>query len=338
MQRWRATVARRGLLTWLAYALLSLGAAQPSWGQATQATQSAGETRLVSGRFTFVATPRDERLAHSLMASALAQDTFPGLPRPRDSVLIAIASDAAQFRALVGGGAPEWGAAIAIPDERRIVMQGSSAGSDAGEPRGVLRHELAHLALHEAMGRLPPRWFDEGYASMSAGEWTRESAFETSLRLVWHTLPTRDSLEAGFYGGASRAEWSYAVARRVVAELAAIDEQNGLRNFFVDWKSSGSFEVGIRQAFGMTGQQFDDRWRSRTRRQYGGIAFVANLSLVVGLFGLLLGPLFYMRRKRDRRKLEAMRAADAAQEQALRESALEALLATETDEIATGPL
>ena len=52
-----------------------------------------------------------------------------------------------------------------------------------------------------------------------------------------------------------------------------------------------------------------------------GVGFVVG-----GIFGLLLGPLFYMRRKRDRRKLEAMRAADAVQEAALRESALTALL------------
>jgi hypothetical protein len=37
-------------------------------------------------------------------------------------------------------------------------------------------------------------------------------------------------------------------------------------------------------------------------------------------------PLFIIRRRRDRRKLEAMRAADALQEAAARESALQAIL------------
>jgi hypothetical protein len=293
--------------------------------------------RIDSGRFTLVADASDERLARSLLATAIAQDTFPGLPRPRDHVLIAIARDQARFRALVGPNAPEWGAAIAIPDERRIVMQGSRAGSDAGDPRSVLRHELAHLALHEAMGPLPPRWFDEGYASVSAGEWDREQAFETSIGLVWHALPSRDSLDAGFMAGASRASWSYAVAHRVVAELQSLDTQNGLKNFFAEWKASGSFEIGLRRAFGLTGAQFDAYWQRQTRRQYGALAFVTNLSLVGGLFGLLLGPLFWMRRRRDRRKLEAMRAADAAQERALRESALEALLSAAEESPAESP-
>lgn len=283
--------------------------------------------RVEKGRFTIVADPRDERLARTLLEASLARDTFPGLPRPREPVEIAIASDDAQFRRLVGAGAPEWGSAIAIPAERRIVMQGNRAGSDAGDPLVVLRHELAHLALHEAMGDLPPRWFDEGYASVAAGEWNRETAFETSIGLVLRTLPSRDTLEAGFYAGASRAEWSYAVAHRIVDEMTGLDPVNGLDNFFAYWKEAGSFEVALRRAYGMTGVQFDKHWQQRTRKRYGMLALVANLSVVGGIFGLLLGPLFWMRRRRDRRKLEAMRAADAAQEQALRESALEALLA-----------
>ncbi len=257
----------------------------------------------------------------------MANDSFPGLPRPRESVRIDIAPDAARFRALVGPTAPEWGAAIAIPDQRRIVMQGGRSGSDAGDPVVVLRHELAHLALHEAMGALPPRWFDEGYASLTAGEWHRETAFETSIGLLWHSLPSREALEAGFFAGSSRAEWSYAVAYRVVNELAALDPKNGLANFFSEWKATGSLEAGIRRAFGMTGEQFDRHWQKRTRQRYGALAFVANLSLVAGMFGLLLGPLFWMRKRRDRRKLEAMRAADAVQERVLMESALTALLA-----------
>ncbi len=298
-----------------------------SHATAQDATAATADLRLAAGRFTVVATPRDARLAQTLLSAAVAQDTFPGLPRPQAAVLVSIAANARQFREWAGAGAPEWGAAVAIPSERRIVMQGSRAGSDAGDPPRVLRHELAHLALHEHMGTMPPRWFDEGYASYAAGEWNRESAFETSVGLIWQTLPSRDTLEAGFSAGASRAEWSYALAQRIVVEMAALDPRNGLRNFFADWKASGSMETGLRQAFGMTGVAFDRHWQAKTRQRYGALGLVTNLSMVGGLFGVLLGPVFWSRRRRDRRKLEAMRAAEAAQERVLRESALEALLA-----------
>src|SRR5215203_3463973 len=53
--------------------------------------------QLDSGRFTVLADTRDERLARALLQSALQRDTFPGLPRPRDSVEIVIARDANEF-------------------------------------------------------------------------------------------------------------------------------------------------------------------------------------------------------------------------------------------------
>ena len=294
---------------------------------ATAQVTPSPAVRLDAGRFTVVAESRDQRLARSLLAAAQAIDTFPGLPRPREHVLIAIAPDAQRFRAWVGPNTPEWGAAIAIPDEHRIVMQGSAAPSDAGDPLVVLRHELAHLALHETMGPLPSRWFDEGYASFAAGEWSREEALETSFGLVWRTLPSRDSLESGFSLGTSRAQFSYAISQRVVAELAALDPENGLRNFFAYWKESGSFEVAVRRAYGLTSAQFDQYWQQRTRRQFGVLSVAANLSLISGVFGLLLGPLFYLRRQRYKKKLDAMREADAAQDRERAASALQALLA-----------
>ncbi len=289
-------------------------------------TRDSAHVRLDAGRFTVVADRRDEKLARALLASAQDRDSFPGLPRPVAAVLIGIAPDAATFRRWIGPTAPEWGAAVAFPDQQRIVVQGRSAASDAGDPRVVLRHELAHLALHEYLGRLPSRWFDEGYASVAAGEWSRETAFETSVGLVWRTMPSLDALEEGFSAGASQAEWSYAIAHRVVAEMQALDRARGLTNFFRHWKASGSMEKGLREAFGITGEQFEKHWQRQTRRRYGALALVTNLSVTVGLFSLILGPLFIQRRRRDRRRLDAMRAADAAQELAAFESALQAIL------------
>jgi hypothetical protein len=56
------------------------------------------------------------------------------------------------------------------------------------------------------------------------------------------------------------------------------------------------------------------------------LSLVTNVSAVFGLFGVLLLPLYLSKRRRDRRKLDAMRAADQAQEAASRASALQALL------------
>ena len=109
--RWRAALVAIAL--WLAPAVAS--------------AQDA--LRFDRGRFTVLAYPSDRQLGQSLLAAATAHDTFPGLPRPRQQVVIAVAPDRARFRAWIGPNAPEWGAAVAFPESRRIVMQASTTRS-----------------------------------------------------------------------------------------------------------------------------------------------------------------------------------------------------------------
>ena len=234
------------------------------------------------------------------------------MPRPAQRVVIAIAPDRRRFREWVGEASPEWGAAVAFPLSRRIVLQGQRAGSDAGDPLNALRHELAHLALHEYLGDLPPRWFDEGYASYAAGEWGRQEVLMTNMALAFKGMPTLDELEASFAGGASAAQSAYALAYRAVAELAQTNGSGGLTLFLRYWRESRSFERAMRRAYGMTSADFERRWRQRTRRQYGALALVSNLSLAGLLVLFILLPLYLARRRRDLQRLQRMREADAA--------------------------
>jgi hypothetical protein len=287
-----------------------------------------GASELVASRFTVVAFPSEARLARSLLDAAVSNDTFPGLPRPSAAVRILLAPDDDRFREWVGPLAPEWGAAIAFPERQLIVMQGTNAGADAGDPLVTLRHELAHLVLHEMLGPAVPRWFDEGYASYSAGEWGREELFATSIGLVWRGVPTLAGLDSGFYAGAGRAERSYAIAHRAVAELASIDPDKGLTLLFSHWRQEETFERALRRAHGLSGTEFEKLYRSRVRRQFGALALAADVTILSAFLVFLLGPLWYRRRARQRARLERLRAADLAQEARERESALTALLGT----------
>jgi hypothetical protein len=297
------------------------------------AAQDDAPRRLDVGRFTAVFFPQDEVLARSLLTGAARTDSFPWLPRPRQRVLLAIAPDAAHFRAWAGPHAPEWGAAIAFPESRRIVMQGRAAGSDAGDPAEVFRHELAHLALHERLGDRPPRWFDEGYASVAAREWRREDVLATNVALALRGPPSLDQLEASFGEGSVAAQSAYALSYRAVTELASLDPERGLTLFFDYWTRNPSLDVAVRRAFGVTLAGFEREFQTRTQRRYGGLALFADLSLVLFVLSLLMLPFILARRVRDRRRLAALIAADAAAERAEQESALRALL----DQVAGPP-
>jgi hypothetical protein len=318
MARCRASVL--GLLT---------GAALPAVSQSIP----AAPLRLDSGRATVVYYPADARLANTIAARVANADSFPGLPRPRAHVLIAIAPDRQHFREWVGPTAPEWGAAVASPESNRIVLQGSSAASDAGDPVETLRHELAHLALHEALGDLAPRWFDEGYASVAAHEWRREDAVAANLGLAWRGMPTLDVLEQEFEGGSTRAEEAYALAYRAVADLGDLGGAQGLAPLFANWKRTRSLDRAVRLTYGITLTEFEQRWRDRTRRRYGGLALMGDLALTGVLIAFLVLPLYLARRRRDRRRLIAMVAADQAAEAAAAKNPIADLLG----EVPPGP-
>ncbi len=288
--------------------------------------------RTVRGRIVVESAPSDTIMARALAEASIATDTFPGLPRPREQVLVQLAPNEAAFRALTSG-APEWGAAIALPRERRIVMQGRFGSSEAGDPVVVLRHELAHLALHEFMGELPPRWFDEGYAAVAAREWDRENVLATNVALALRGTPTLAELEEWFYAGSNRAQAAYALAWRAVADLSALDPARGLSGFFVAWKETGSMSRAVRRAYGITVERFEERWQSRTRRVYGGLALFTDLTLAMVVTAALVLPLCVVRRRRDRERLTAMRAADEAAEREVVEGALAAMLAAPPEAI-----
>ncbi|MDB4881695.1 MAG: hypothetical protein JWL95_461 [Gemmatimonadetes bacterium] len=312
---------------WLRRASASLAiVTQLATHAARAAAQDDAPRRIDVGRFTAVYFPQDDRLARALLERAARTDSFPWLPRPTQHVLIAIAPDARHFRAWAGSTAPEWGAALAFPASRRVLLQGRSAGSDAGDPAETLRHELAHLALHERLGDRPSRWFDEGYASVAAREWRREDVLAANVALAVRGTPSFDQLEESFVGGSSAAQAAYALSFRAVTELASLDPDRGLTLFFRYWENGRSMDSAIRQAFGITLAGFEKEFQQRTRRRYGALALFADLSLVFLVMSLLILPFFVARRARDRRKLRAMLAADAAAEEAERASILAMLL------------
>jgi hypothetical protein len=312
---------RRRRLSLALAALLGIAGAT-----AAEAQLPLGLQRYDEGRFTVGAAPHDAVLARSLLTSAVSRDSFPWLPRPSARVLILIAPDRRRFAELIGPHAPEYGAAIAIPAEQRIVMQGSRAGSDAGDPRVVLRHELAHLALHEAMGDVPSRWFDEGYASFAAGEWGREEVIATNVALAWKGVPSLEALDSAFYGGAARASGAYALAHRAVVELAALDRDRGLTLFFRYWRDSRDLDIALRKAFTLTQAQFEERWRRLTRRRYGALAIFADFTVAAVILVFLLVPLHLARRKRNKERLALMSAVEAETEAKERADAIETLL------------
>jgi hypothetical protein len=253
------------------------------------------------GRVTVVAWPPQMRLALELARQADRPAEWPGLGRREPGPLrLIVVPGGRVLDSLTGGMAPSWGAAIALPGARTIVLR-----ADQGDLSGTLRHELAHLALHQAVPVRVPLWFDEGYAAWAAGEWDRLGSLELNFAVVRGAIPDLDQLDAALRGSASTADVAYALAATAVAELARRNPSGTLSPLLSRLQSGTDFEVAVRTTTGLPMGRFEAEWARTVRRRYGLFTW-----LVAGggwaVIALLVLTLTRWRKRADRARRAAL--------------------------------
>jgi hypothetical protein len=233
------------------------------------------------------------------MAIALAEQAerprlWPGLGRvaPPPFTLVLVEDSAAMSR-LSHGRAPGWGAAVAFPWARTILLR-----ADLPHLEQTLRHELGHLVLRSSVrGRLP-LWFDEGYASWASGELGRMEGLELNLAVAAGKVPSFDQLDGMLRGSATAADLAYALAASAVSAIAERPPPGGLTPLLTRLGEGESFDSAFAAATGLSVDRFEEQWQRATRRRYSLLTWlVAGGMWTVVAFSL--AGLLWFRRRRD---------------------------------------
>jgi hypothetical protein len=252
------------------------------------------------GRVTAVAWPDQRAVAGDLARLADRATEWPGLGvRDPGPLRLIVVPDGRMLDSLSSGRAPSWGAAIAVPGARTILLR-----ADEGELARTLRHELAHLALHEALAVRVPLWFDEGYAGWAAGEWARLGTLELNLAVVRGALPTLTGLDGALRGSASTADVAYALAVSAVVELARRNPTGTLAPLLRRLEAGEDFDAAVLATTGLSMGRFEQEWQRALRRRYT----VGNW-LIAGGGWLIVALLVAVQIRRRRRLDRARRAA-----------------------------
>jgi len=251
------------------------------------------------GRVTAVAWPAQRAVAADLARLADRPAEWPGLGlRDPGPLRLIVVPDARLLDSLTAGRAPSWGAAIAVPGARTILLR-----ADEDDLVRTLRHELAHLALHEAVAVRVPLWFDEGYASWAAGEWDRLGTLELNLTVVRGAVPTLTGLDGALRGSASSADAAYALAVSAVAELARRNPTGTLTPLLRRLESGEDFDEAVLATTGLAVGRFEQEWQRAVRRRYT----LGNWLIAGG--GWLIVALLVAVQVRRRRRLDRVRRA-----------------------------
>ncbi len=253
------------------------------------------------GQVTVLAWPGQMKLAGDLAARADRPAEWPGLGRRDPGPLrLIVVPDGRYLDSLTSGRAPSWGAGIAVPGARTILLR-----ADRGDIYATLRHELAHLALHQAVRVRVPLWFDEGYAAWAAGEWERLGSLELNLAVVRGVVPDLRALDGALRGSESTADAAYALAVSAVAELARRNPSRTLTPLLERLTAGEDFDAAVLGTTGLTVDRFDEEWRRAVRRRYS----LATWLLAGGGWGILalvLWAVLRRRRKADRVRRAAL--------------------------------
>ncbi|MCK5833615.1 hypothetical protein KAH81_08095, partial [bacterium] len=151
-----------------------------------------------------------------------------------------------------GNGIPDWGIGAAIPSRDEIILL-LDEGAMSGKALELLAHELAHIFLHKKTGDVViPRWFDEGFAQWCSGPMKFEQSSRLSRAFIFgNTIPLATLNEVNGWNRES-AELAYAESRAAFDMLLERVPESTPIYLFERIKEAGDFEVGFRDAMGIT--------------------------------------------------------------------------------------
>jgi hypothetical protein len=246
------------------------------------------------GDVTVIAEPAEEQLAVGLAEQAQLPREWPGLGRRAPGPFrLVVLPDREALSRWTGGRAPRWGAALAFPRSRTILLR-----ADA-DPQRTLQHELAHLVLNEAHKSRVPLWFDEGYAVWAAGEWDLVRQLSLNLAVATSATPSLDTLNLALRGHDVEVSAAYALAASAVLDLANRHPAKSIGPLIERLAAGASFPDAVLATTGLTLDRFDEAWQKTVRRRFSVLTWLVAGG-AWGILGLVVIVAMRVRRRADR--------------------------------------
>lgn len=236
-------------------------------------------------------------------------------------ILVLVAPESSQL----ARKAPSWVSGYAVPGEGFVVVFPQRASRYPIEGmEELLRHEVAHVMIERAAGgREIPRWFNEGIATLAGESWSFGDRSMVTWTLARGGEMSFARVDEMFGEGEPSVGRAYALSGAFVNDLLQREGAGSVAGILSRVKEGTPFEYAFVRVTGKTLQRAErEFWRRRTFWNRW-IPLLSSSVVLWGLITLLATWATAARMRRDRERLAAMAAEDAALEAAL-EADLEA--------------
>ena len=263
--------------------------------------------------------PRLESVAEAVGRDPAVWAPMPGIDSPIDlldgaPVTVWFVEDLTRLDSLGLAAAEPWVAGVANPADRIIALRIDGPQRNLSVLRAVYRHEVAHVLLHAATGGNVPRWFHEGYAQAMSGTWNWNDGWRLHFVLLRRGQSVLGDLDRGLRGD-METRTAYLLSYTAVATLHEMAGDRGLSALFAELRGGRSFEAALRSVYGLTGSEFERRWRRQVLDRYGWLYLFSRTGLIWLVVAGLVFVLGISRVRRDRERLERMAAEERAEEE-----------------------
>lgn len=202
--------------------------------------------------------------------------------------------------------APTWAIGLSLVDRKTVLVRhGLGPNRQLVDIHDTFEHELAHVAIDMArQGKHVPRWFNEGYASYHAGEWTLERGEEVARAAASGTLIPLKKLDRSFPSHQQSTSIAYAQSHHFVRMMAKRYGEDVFADILDHIRDGETFSVAFTMA---TGDDFENvayNWQANLAEGSSPLSNLADGTILFFGATLVFLVAWAVRRRRMRAKYD----------------------------------
>ena len=202
--------------------------------------------------------------------------------------------------------APEWAAGLSFSNKHTVIV---AAGGER-PPVEVMRtfaHELAHVGVDVGReGQFVPRWFNEGFATMMAQEWTPERSEKLSRAAAGGQLTPFHQLTDSFPAHHMSASLAYDQSFHFVRWMQSEYGDDLYARVFDRLRGGEAFRAALEAETGSPLGELEHRWKTQLESSTTFWSILSEENLIFFGAGVLFLIAYVVVRRRRRESLESM--------------------------------